>query len=375
MAGYLITLNDESALSEIVKGGFYSTIMNSPRYASFGVSHEGTFADYLSMKAGDLIFFFVKRKVYGCGRLVNIGKDCKYLNYTKASIPNGDRTNSYDTTRLLETGSSKNRCFCTFEPYPAFFKKGIDMDAILQNKDNPFRSVRTLWKLSFIKMDDEESNSLFRVLIKANEDNIDDPETHFLFDQTFHMRLSRLALYDYRLKRQALISSCTDEVSGHVKHEMALEAALCDILTSDNRSPFGKWDYVSHQVAASPFKPVDYMDKMDIFGYRYIPGYDVKSKYLIAELKKDIASKDIVEQIMKYVDWVSNEYAHKDYSMIEAYIVAADFDEEVKTLVREYCIRNFTKGFRPTEFCVWNNLKMVKYKIVDDDVVFSVVEI
>ncbi|MBR5995101.1 MAG: hypothetical protein IK026_00745 [Eubacteriaceae bacterium] len=374
MAGYLITLNDESSLAEIVKSGFYSTIMSSPQYSSWGISHEGTFADYLSMKAGDFVFFFVKRKIYGCGKLVNVGSDCKYLNYTKAGIPKGDQTDSYANTRLIESGNSGNRCFCTFVPNPAFFKKGIDMDAILQNKDNPFRSVRTLWKLSFIKMDDDESDALFRVLMKVNEDNINNTEAQFAFNQAFHSRLSRLVLYEYKLQRQFLISSCKDARTNRLKHEMALEAALCEILSNEEREPFGKWDYISHQVAASPFKPIDYMDKMDVFGYRYIPGYDVKSKYLIAELKKDCASTDIVEQIMKYVDWVSNEYANKDYSMIEAYIIASDFDDEVKALVKEHCIRNFTKGFRPTEFCVWNNLKMVRYEVVDDDIAFSVVE-
>ena len=248
------------------------------------------------------------------------------------------------------------------------------MDAILQNKDNPFRSVRTLWKVSFIKMDDDESLALFRVLMKANEDVIYNKEAHLPFDKEFHSKLSRLALYQYKMHRQFLISSCKEERNNHLKHEMALEAALCEILTTENRAPFGKWDYISHQVSASPFKPIDYMDKMDIFGYRYIHGYDVKSRYLIAELKKDVATVDIVEQIMKYVDWVSNEYANKDYSMIEAYIIAADFEENVKNLVKEHCIRNFTKGYRPTEFCVWNNLKMVKYEVFDDDIIFSVIE-
>ena len=374
MAGYLITLNDENSLAEIVKNGIYSTIMNSPSYSTWGTSHEGTFADYLSMKAGDLIFFFVKRKIYGCGKLTNIGADCKYLNYTEAGSPKGDQSSNYIETRLLQSGDSRNRCFCTFEPSPAFFKNGIDMDAILQNKNNPFRSVRTLWKVSFIKMDDDETLALFRVLMKANEDVITDESAQLPFDKAFHSRLLRLELYQYKMHRQFLISSCKDERNHLLKHEMALEAALCEILTTENREPFGKWDYISHQVAASPFKPIDYMDKMDIFGYRYIPGYDVKSKYLIAELKKDIATVDIIEQIMKYVDWVSYEYANKDYSMIEAYIIAADFEDDVKKLVEEYCVRDFTKGYRPTEFCIWNNLKMVKYEIIDGEIVFSVVE-
>lgn len=375
MAGYLITLNDESSLAEIVRNGIYSTFMNSPQYSTWGTPHEGTFADYLSMKAGDLIFFFVKRKIYGCGKLINIGSDCKYLNYTDAGVPKGDQTSNYSDTRIMETGDSRNRCFCTFEPSPAFFIKGIDMDAVLQYKDNPFRSVRTIWKVSFIKMDDDEALTVFRVLMKANEDVINDKRAQFPFDRSDQERISRLALYQYKMQRQFLIASCKKEQNGHLilRHEMALESALCEILTTEERAPFGKWDYISHQVAASPFKPIDYMDKMDIFGYRYIPGYDVKSRYLVAELKKDAATVDIVEQIMKYVDWISNEYANKDYSMIEAYIIAADFGDDVKRIVEEHCIRNFTKGYRPTEFCIWKNIKMVKYEIKDDDIVFSVV--
>ena len=155
---------------------------------------------------------------------------------------------------------------------------------------------------------------------------------------------------------------------------MALEASLCEILSTDDRKPFGKWDYISHQVAASPFKPIDYMDKMDIFGYRYIDGYDIKSKYMIAELKKGEATVEIVEQIMKYVDWVSNEYANKDYSMIEAYIIASSFGDKVIDLVKKHCVRNFTKGYRPAEFCEWNDVKMVRYKVLEDDIVFSLVE-
>ena len=173
-------------------------------------------------------------------------------------------------------------------------------------------------------------------------------------------------------KRDFLISSCKSDNT--LKHEMALEAAMCEILTKEDRYPFGKWDYISHQVAASPFKPVDYMDMMDIFGYRYIPNYKIKSKYLIAELKKDAASIDIVEQIMKYVDWVANEYANKDYSMIEAYLVAADFSSEVIDLVKKNCIRNYTKGVRPAEFRIWNNLKLVRYRVQEDDIEFVVVE-
>ena len=48
-----------------------------------------------------------------------------------------------------------------------------------------------------------------------------------------------------------------------LRHEMALEAAVVYDLANDCCPLLGSWDYVSHQVIASPFKPIDYMDKID----------------------------------------------------------------------------------------------------------------
>lgn len=47
--------------------------------------------------------------------------------------------------------------------------------------------------------------------------------------------------------------------------------------------------------------------------------------------------------------------------MIEAYIVALDFENNVQPLVEQYGKRNFTKGYRPTQFCEWSDIKLVKY--------------
>ena len=143
---------------------------------------------------------------------------------------------------------------------------------------------------------------------------------------------------------------------------MAIEAALCELLTHEDHEIFGdKWDYISHQVAASPFKPVDYMDKMDIFGYRYIKNYDAISKFIIIEIKKGRAQSEVIDQIMKYVDWVGREYAHGDYSMIEAYVVAYDFVEEVKEKKEKDATRGYVKGSRPVTSGKWDNVRLVKY--------------
>ena len=157
----------------------------------------------------------------------------------------------------------------------------------------------------------------------------------------------------YRMSGYGLLAACLQEKDNKFQHEMAIEAALCDILSKKNNTIFGEWDYISHQVVASPFKAIDYMDKMDMFGYRYIKGYDTVSKYMTIEIKKDVADTSVIEQIMKYVDWIQREYAHGDYSMIEAFVVAADFPEEVIRLRDEKCVRYFTKGFRPSVSCTW----------------------
>lgn len=372
MAGYLITLSDEESLKECIKSGTYSAILKSPKYGKWGMNHEGTFADYFSMKENDKIFFFIHRKIYGCGRLIKIGNDCKYLNYISADEPSGDTEENYNS-HLLEYGSSKNRVFCLFEPSPVFFKEGVDMDEVLQSKESPFRSVRTLWKLSFIKMDDDESDALFSIILKHNEENIENEQVQFRYDRAYHMSLQARRLDAYRLSYASLVNSCRD--GNTLSHEMAIEATLCSKLIHENIMPFGKWDYISHQVVASPFKPVDYMDKMDIFGYRYISGYSIKSKYIIGELKKGPATNEVIEQIMKYVDWVSDEYANGDYSMIEAYIVASDFSEDIKQAAKEHCIRNFNKGFRPTKFCTWRFVRLVKYCAIENDLQFEIVSL
>lgn len=125
---------------------------------------------------------------------------------------------------------------------------------------------------------------------------------------------------------------------------------------------------------ASPFKPVDYMDKMDIFGYRYIEGFDTISKYIIVEIKKDSAEPEVIDQVMKYVDWVTVEYAHGDYSMIEAFVVASEFSEDVLAEKEKDAIRGYVKGYRPAESCLWKNLKLVKYSCKDGHIVFDEVK-
>lgn len=372
MAGYIMTLDSLESLKQCIETGTYSTNLSNPGNNIWNKQQEGTFADYLSMKENDNIYFFIQRKIYGIGKLVRISDDCKFLNYLNADKPKILTEKEYDKNKpLLPYASKNNRCFCIFVPSPYFFIKGIDMDDALSSNPSKFRMLRALWKLSFIKIDDEENQALKDIIMKRNEEEITRGSNIFSFSDKMHTRIRSNISKDYRLSSNNIIKSCVSR--NLVKHEMAIEAALCELLINRNDSPFGKWDYISHQVIASPFKAIDYMDKMDIFGYRYIQGYSTKSKYLVIEIKKDIATTEVIEQIMKYVDWIKSEYAFGDYSMIEAYVVAADFTQEVIDKRNKECIRYFTKGYRPTISCNWDSAKLVKYSYQNGSINFEVI--
>ena len=85
MAGYVFAIGGDedpvSMIRECAEKGIYSTYLKGIAPLSF----EGTLADYMSMKPGDNIYFFCKRRYYGIGELISVGPDCKYCNYPHAS--------------------------------------------------------------------------------------------------------------------------------------------------------------------------------------------------------------------------------------------------------------------------------------------------
>lgn len=362
MAGYIFTLNNLDSLNEIIENGVYSTNLKIPKNNNWGIHHEGTFADYLSMTTGDNVYFFIKRKIYGIGKLVKIAGDCKLLNFPNADVPVvGDFKNIKNSMILNKSEVNvQNRFLCTFVGAPAFFKNGIDMDDVLASNPSAFKMLRVLWKLSFIKIDDVENKALFDVILKSNEAAIKESSMQFQYSKIVHNRVSTLYNNDYKVTANNILSLASS--GKEIRHEMAIEAGVIDYIKNSDNSIFGKWDYISHQVVASPFKPVDYMDKMDVFGYRFIPGYETINKFLIVEIKKDIGVIEVLNQIMKYVDWVNQEYSYGDYNMIEAYIVANDFTQEIIQFKEDIAKRSFTMGRRPPITYEWSNLKLIKYR-------------
>jgi hypothetical protein len=368
MAGYIMNLSSLDSLKDCFKRGVYSTYMRVST-THWKVHHEGTVADYATMKQGDNIYFFIKRKIYGIGELVNIGLDCKFRNFPDANIPKSYSYTAVKESSLLdiEDSSQNYRWICTFKPSPYFFRNGVDMDDVLSSKPASFRSLRAFWKLSFIKIDDEENKALKDFILKTNQDSIQYPSADDIFATDFlsvHNAIKpKIDTGNYHFNVSEILDCCASGDS--LSHEMALEVGLLHQLTRGDEhtvNVFGSWDYLSHQVIASPFKPIDYMDKMDVFGYAYIPGFEAISRYLVAELKRGTAELQDVEQLMKYVDFINAEYAYGDYSMIHAFLVAHNFSDTLVNELGKIGLRRYITGMRPAQSKQWSNIKLVKYR-------------
>lgn len=372
MAGYVFAIggdtdNPELVIKECVEKGIYSTYIRTTAAIPF----EGTLADYLSMKPGDNIYFFSKRKYYGVGELVQVGPDCKYCNYPTSGMPKIEEYDSIRNQLLVDYGpdSAKYRWICTFKGSPYFFERGIDTDEILTYKPNTFRILRAFWKVSFIKLGDEENASLKEIFLLRHQEEINNQTGIISTQPTYHTALRLKVDARYALSTQYVLANCSN--GSYLKHEMALEAATIEALVNEQIPELGHWDYISHQVIASPFKPIDYMDKIDIFAYRYLHGTKIPCKYLVAELKRGTADADTVDQVMKYVDWVCQEYTYGDYDAVEACIIAFDFDDDIADHIKQNAKRRYMQGSHPIKNKEWRALKLISYKYHNGKVVYT----
>lgn len=200
------------------------------------------------------------------------------------------------------------------------------------------------------------------MLLKENEKYLNGIEGVIPVNFSIQNRIESIRDERYDLTAKEVLKLAYKK--GQIAHEKAIEAAVMGMLRNkENASLLNSWDYISRQVIASPFKSPEYVYKMDIFGYKYISGYrPAISKFLLIEIKKDIAKKDVIHQAMKYVDWIKDEYSFGDYNQIEAYIIAKEFPQEVLDEKESYATRTYLKGRRPPVTAEWNNLKLIEYE-------------
>lgn len=386
MAGYIFAVskdNWKNLCDTNLKYGYFSPFtpevteeMMSPEKSrsrkSINKILSAVFGDMITMKPGDNVYFLSNRKIYGIGELICLGDDCKYDNYLNASALSPDCKIKLDD--VLTTKSTRARWVCFFRPSSYFFKKGADMDDVLRYRPNAFKMLRAFQDVTFIKIDDDENRALKEYISLINESSYDNiSSSSFEFSSSKHEELQSRDLSTHIMDLSKVLQYTKNQE--YVLSEMFIEASLLQAITNDACPVIGHWDYVTHQLIASPFKPLSYIDKIDVYGYRYSEHYNdtpsLITKYLIVELKKGKINAATLEQVMQYVDWICFEYASGDYSRIEAYVIGDGIIRNIDTIIPEKCQRDFIVETHPVKTKKWNALKLIKYTI-DTTVKFEV---
>ncbi len=377
MSGYIMNLSSRASLEMYIRSGAYGTIIKKPKRGYWENANEMTMADYLTMRPGDLIFFFLKRQIYGVGRLVGFpcaGRELVALcNFPGSSEPRIQPPTDVQDYLWREDGEENIRWVVFFKPNPCFFTHGLDMDEVLEaDNKGVVRSLRVFEKRSFVQIDDEEAQVILDLIVRRNEAVLNDPGAHP--DSVFpdvsgpvHAKVAGTDLTRHELDMEPLLRRHAS--GGMIGHEALIQAWLVGKLVQ--RDPvvtgfFGEWDFIANQVPASPQKPVCYMDRIDIFGNVTRPLNSglprTVVRYKIVEVKKDsVEDIETIDQLMKYVDWTAHTRCGGDYAMIDAYLVAHGFSEDVITYTSTGTARRHVVPRRPYRTQDWSRLALVRY--------------
>ncbi|MFQ6013897.1 MAG: hypothetical protein ACE5NP_00460 [Anaerolineae bacterium] len=383
MSGYIMNLGTieqragREKLELYCRYGAYGTLIERPSEDSWHHTRERILADYVTVRPGALVFFFLGRNIYGVGRVVGFDVEEQQLaalsNYPGASFPHATTPQNPDDYLWRENGEENLRWVIFFEPHPYFFKTGLDMDEVLASDvKGVVRSLRIFERVSFIQMEDEETQVILDLLLRRNEDILNGyPFPDQVFDsraEQIHTRVREHDLTRYQIDLDGLIRKHAKR-DGSVGHEALVHAWLTNALTQRQEQAvriFGNWDYVTNQYPASPQKPVQFMDRIDIFGYVEKRISQEASptvvRYKIVEIKKGkVATEEGINQLIKYVDWVAHTRAGGDYSLVDAYFVAHDYADDVVQYVQSTLPKDFVTPRRPYAPAQWKQLELIRY--------------
>jgi hypothetical protein len=377
VAGVLINLASREALERYCRWGAYSTLLRRPppTRRGWGGAGEGTIADYLAVREGDLVFFFHERFIYGLGvveRFRGAGR-AALCNYPRAWDLQVACEGGWLWEREPAAHGLGNHPFVLFfRPQPHWWQGGIDMDEALAADAHGYVSMLPFfWGLSFARLDDFETAHLAALVTRAGEGAAAFPDEHRSCHGEVQRRLDTCpGAYDIDV--DALVRQ--HAAAGQVRHEALLEAWLVDAMVNRwwlVKECFGRqtaWSFVGRQVPASPFKPAAWVDRIDLLAYDIAPPVEgtrvpVARAYFAAELKRGAASAEDVVQAMKYVDWLAHRRQGGDYVGLRAAVVAAEFPREVREIARREAVRRYVRPRRPYGTSEWRNLRLIRYRV------------
>lgn len=105
-----------------------------------------------------------------------------------------------------------------------FLRKESTPDEVLVYKPNTFKMLRAFWNVSFIKLGDEENESLKEILLLRHQQEMRTGQCVWERNEEIHDLIGAHELDRYLIKPESLLCNCVR--ADRVKHEMALEVSV-----------------------------------------------------------------------------------------------------------------------------------------------------
>lgn len=278
LAGVIINLSGPEPRERYCTSGAYSYKQRRPAAGRRGWGqYEKALADYLALGDGDLVFFFENRRIYGTGRIVRLpGTERATLcNYPRSWDLWKDPEPMFLWDNEPEDDLVDHPFVVFFTPDPAWYTQGIDMDEALESDAHGYvRSLPFFSGVSFARIDAFEAAHLASLIRKANTAGDSYPDKH----KEVHRRATRVLANHakvFNIDVDALVQQYSEDQL--LRHETLLEAWLIDAFRN-------RWElvrpimggrsqptFVARQVPASPFKPPEYIDRIDLLAYNIEP--------------------------------------------------------------------------------------------------------
>lgn len=404
MKGYIFIASDkESILAAVREGGFsvklsFGAIKDEAKKtrdvtsADLAPGAKGTrnlklfkilfssLADFVGVAAGDVVFFFTGRNLFGVGRVIGTPKAGSFLNYPSAlawppplKVP---------AKEALETGTHPfGRVVVAFEPIGQWFEEGLDIDDALGASGAEIAQALRLMKgRSFHQLGHEETLWLAGLIIRrlgATGKELSLSQDDLKRARTLHLKIGNALLEPMQVSDVVGAGSLDLlEKNGRIKNESVLHGLLLEQIRSPSKqnaglvgAPFTHLDLLDcfHEYWGSPAKQSQWADRIDVlacFGRRPLNErlHAVAPSFFdVYEVKRDaragaVEPEELVTQGLKYVDFIVKRHTAGDYDPVRLTIVLAkpkssierEFQEAVRKEIEKNAIRRFTIGTRDT---------------------------
>lgn len=355
MKGVLFPLGEDHKQDEahrILRNGLYGVWQKEPgevdnwsenTKGKTNATQAGTFADFATLNEGDRVFIFTDRKIYGIGKLVTPSDATTpgIENYPGALEPSPN-PDQIDADNAVYDGEDleRVRVVFPFQPGPALFATGVDMDTVLSSAyADFFPYLRFFEGRNLTLLTEEETDALTRILVRLGSRGgqltpTRDADEFTTYLDEIHTRLFSIDTLVATNPAHHLKRDADDEFRAenwlHGLTATALQRndsrVLPQKLIDETRKE------VFREFPASPPKPPRWSDSIDLLttkAHKYAP--NLTTGYEIIEIKKDNATTANftrhITQVLKYVEHITEHYADGDYGAVDAYYLANGYND------------------------------------------------